>query len=87
MSQLNELQVGERATVTGYTSNGMGYRRKLQALGLRPGTRIGILRRAATGVPLALQVRGITILLHPEEAAALAVEKSPTISSLTKETP
>lgn len=78
MAQLDELQVGDHATVTGYTDSGIGYRRKLQALGLRPGARINVLRRATADVHLALLVRGLTVILHPEEAVALAVDKSPT---------
>ncbi len=75
MSSISELKVGDRATVAGYTETGKGYRRKLLAMGLTPGAEIGISRVAPMGDPVEIRVRGSSISLRKEEAAALNVEK------------
>lgn len=75
MTTLGELQIGDRARVVGFTTRGMGYRRKLLALGLTPGAEIGIVRVAPLGDPVEIRVRGTSLCLRREEAAALHVEK------------
>jgi len=72
---LGELQVGDRAKVTGFTAGGGAYRRKLLAMGLTPGVEIGIARVAPLGDPVELRVRGFALSLRKEEASALKVEK------------
>lgn len=75
MTTINELKVGDRAKVAGFTDTGRGYRRKLLTMGLTPGTEIAIARVAPMGDPVEVRVRGFSLSLRKEEAAALNVEK------------
>jgi len=75
MTTLGQLQVGERARVTGYGEAGGAYRRKLLSMGLTPGVEIGISRVAPMGDPVEIKVRGCSLSLRKEEAASLNVEK------------
>jgi ferrous iron transport protein A len=75
MTTLSELKIGDRAKVAGYTETGKGYRSKLLAMGLTPGAEIGITRVAPLGDPVEIRVRGSSLSLRKEEAAALTVEK------------
>jgi ferrous iron transport protein A len=75
MTTISELKVGDRARVAGYAETGRGYRRKLLSMGLTPGVEIGIARVAPMGDPVEIRVRGFSLSLRKEEAAALNVEK------------
>ena len=75
MTTLGELQIGDRAKVTGFAEAGAGYRRKLLSMGLTPGVEIGISRVAPMGDPIEIRVRGFSLSLRRAEAAALNVEK------------
>jgi ferrous iron transport protein A len=75
MTTISELKVGDRAKVAGYTETGRGYRRKLLTMGLTPGAEISITRLAPMGDPVEIRVRGFSLSLRKEEAAALNVEK------------
>lgn len=75
MTTISELKVGERARVAGFTETGRGYRRKLLTMGLTPGAEIAIARMAPMGDPVEIRVRGFSLSLRKEEAAALNVEK------------
>ena len=74
MATLGELQVGQRARVTGFTDTGRGYRRKLLTMGLTPGAELSVTRVAPMGDPVEIQVRGFSLSLRKEEAAAMNVE-------------
>lgn len=75
MTTIGDLRVGERARVAGYAETGRGYRRKLLALGLTPGTEFSVVRVAPLGDPVEIHVRGSSLSLRKEEAAVLKVEK------------
>jgi ferrous iron transport protein A len=75
MTTISELKVGDRAKVAGFTETGRGYRRKLLTMGLTPGAEISITRLAPMGDPVEIRVRGFSLSLRKEEAAALNVEK------------
>lgn len=75
MTTISELKVGDRAKVAGFTETGRGYRRKLLTMGLTPGAEIAIARLAPMGDPVEIRVRGFSLSLRKEEAAALNVEK------------
>lgn len=75
MTTISELKVGDRAKVAGFTETGRGYRRKLLTMGLTPGAEISITRLAPMGDPVEIRVRGFSLSLRKEEAAALKVEK------------
>ncbi len=75
MATISELKVGDRAKVAGFTETGRGYRRKLLTMGLTPGAEIAVARIAPMGDPVEIRVRGFSLSLRKEEAAALNVEK------------
>lgn len=75
MTTLGELHIGDRARVAGFSQSGGGYRSKLLSLGLTPGAVIDIVRVAPMGDPVEIRVRGSSLSLRREEAAALNVEK------------
>lgn len=75
MTTISDLKVGDRAKVAGFTDTGRGYRRKLLTMGLTPGAEISITRLAPMGDPVEIRVRGFSLSLRKEEAAALNVEK------------
>jgi ferrous iron transport protein A len=71
---LKDMHVGETGLVAGYADTGRGYRRKLLAMGLTPGTELRVTRVAPMGDPVEIQVRGFRLSLRKDEAAALQVE-------------
>lgn len=75
MTTISTLKVGDRARVAGFSATGSGYRRKLLSMGLTPGAEISITRLAPLGDPVEIRVRGFSLSLRREEAAALNVEK------------
>ncbi|QLQ32608.1 MAG: ferrous iron transport protein A [Candidatus Thiothrix singaporensis] len=74
---LKELQVGDRARINGFLEGGGAYRRKLLAMGLTPGAEIHVTRVAPMGDPVEIRVRGFSLSVRKDEAAALSVEKLP----------
>ena len=75
MTTIGTLKVGDRARVAGFAETGRGYRRKLLSMGLTPGVEVAIARVAPLGDPVEVRVRGFSLSLRREEAAALNVEK------------
>ena len=72
---LRELMVGETGRVVGYDKSSRGYRQKLLAMGLTPGTDFTVTRLAPLGDPVEIRVRGFALSLRQGEASALLVEK------------
>ncbi len=75
-STLGEMKVGERAQVSGYTKGVKGYRHKLLAMGLTPGTHFRVTRVAPMGDPVEIELRGFSLSLRKDEASALQVKQS-----------
>jgi len=74
---LAELQPGQQARVCGYRDDdgdGGAYREQLLRLGLIPGTRLEVLRRAAFGRLIEIRFRGYSLALRPAEAHCLVLE-------------
>jgi ferrous iron transport protein A len=65
----------DRGRVTGFAPGERGYRQKLLAMGLTPGTEFQIVRIAPLGDPIEMQVRGFSLSLRRLEAKSLYVEK------------
>ena len=74
MVALETLNIGDRARITGFAVTGSGYRRKLHALGFRPGVEISLLRLATQHLPHTVRMNGAVLNLRREEAAALMLE-------------
>jgi len=72
---LSDLSVGEHGRVTGIEKAEKGYRQKLLAMGLTPGTEFNVTRYAPMGDPVEIQVRGFALSLRQGEASALKVER------------
>ena len=69
--RLSDLQLGERARVSGYDTSSAGYRSKLLAMGLTRGVEVRLCRRAPLGDPVEIEVRGFRLTLRKDEAAVL----------------
>lgn len=72
---LKELQVGERARISGFLEKGGAYRSKLLSMGLTPGAEISVTRVAPMGDPIEIKVRGFALSVRKDEAMMLSVEK------------
>lgn len=71
---LSDLEPGDRARVAGY-ARPSPYGQGLLRLGLIPGTRFEVKRRAPLGDPIEIGFRGFSLTLRPEEADCLLLEK------------
>ena len=77
MSQnLKDLAVGDTGRVVGFGEGSKAYRRKLLSMGLTPGVEFSVTRYAPMGDPVEIRVRGFSLSLRKDEAAALRVERS-----------
>ena len=74
---MHNLRPGDRARVAGLVSGDRGYRQRLLAMGLTPGTVFSVRRRAPLGDPIEIVVRNFTLTLRKAEAAILKVERLP----------
>jgi len=73
--RLGEMNPGDQGRVQGYEEGGRGYRRKLLSMGLTPGVEFQVVRVAPLGDPVEVRVRGASVSLRKDEAAALQVER------------
>ena len=75
---LKDLKIGAKGIVTQYQKSTdkhqKGYRRKLLAMGLTPGTEFKVTRVAPLGDPVEIAVRGFKLSLRKDEAGALGVK-------------
>ncbi len=71
---LSDLRPGDAARVAGYSGQST-YAQGLLRLGLIPGTRFEVQRRAPLGDPIEIRFRGFSLTLRPEEADCLLLEK------------
>lgn len=60
---LNHISVGQRATVSALTAQG-AMRRRLNDIGLIPGTQVECLGRSPSGDPSAYLIRGAVIAIR-----------------------
>lgn len=72
--KVSDLKVGQKARIRSYASGSAGYRKRLIALGLIPGTEFTVLRMAPLGDPIEILVRGFALSLRKLEANILAIE-------------
>lgn len=71
---LKEMAVGDTGQVVGFAEGGKAYRKKLLSMGLTPGVEFSVTRYAPMGDPVEIRVRGFSLSLRRDEAAALLVE-------------
>jgi ferrous iron transport protein A len=72
---LKEMSPGDRGRVQGFEAGGRAYRRKLLSMGLTPGAELQVVRVAPMGDPVEVRVRGTSLTLRKDEAAALQMER------------
>ena len=72
---LRDMRVGDLARVAGFDAGGRGYRKKLLAMGLTPGTEFSVTRVAPLGDPVEINVRGYAMTLRKDEARMLSVKR------------
>ena len=72
---LEDLAVGDTGRVIGFGQGSKAYRRKLLSMGLTPGVEFQVTRYAPMGDPVEIRVRGFSLTLRKDEAAALRVER------------
>lgn len=72
--QVSELQIGHKARIQSFASGPQGYRNRLIAMGLIPGTEFTVTRMAPLGDPIEILVRGFTLSLRKHEANILQIE-------------
>jgi ferrous iron transport protein A len=70
-----ELRRGDEAEVLGFGTMDDHYRNRLLSMGLTPGTRFRVERRAPLGDPVEISLRGFRLSLRRNEAAALRVQR------------
>ncbi len=70
---LDQLEPGQRGVILRLDGD-TGAVRRLMELGLVPGTRVEVLRRAPLGDPIELRLRQIHLSLRRSEAAFIHVE-------------
>jgi ferrous iron transport protein A len=73
--QLGDLAVGAIGRVIGYEKTARGYKSKLLAMGLTPGTEFTVIRQAPLGDPVEILLRGFKLSLRKDEAKTLFVEE------------
>lgn len=71
----NQLRRGDEAEVLGYGAMDDHYRNRLLSMGLTPGTRFRVERRAPLGDPVEISLRGFRLSLRRDEAAGLRVQR------------
>ena len=71
---LDQLDRGGCGRVTSLASEG-AFRRRMQDIGLIPGTRVTCLFRAPSGDPAAYEIRGAVIALRREDAGKVFLQR------------
>ncbi len=70
MRALNELNIGEEATVANMRCKS----RRLRDLGLVEGTKVKCVLRSPLGDPAAYKIRGAVVAIRREDASQITVE-------------
>ena len=73
---LDQVAVNKKARVT-RVQGGWGIRNRLSQLGIHPGDVITIIRHAALGGPILIEVHGFQVALGKGVAARILVEEGP----------
>jgi ferrous iron transport protein A len=75
MIDWNDLTVGDKARIIGYTEETSVYRKKMLSMGLLPGTEFVLKRIAPLGDPIEIEIRGFALILRKKEAGILKLER------------
>lgn len=69
--RIKDLNIGDKAVVTGYEKGNSDYRRKLLSMGLTRGVEFTLSKVAPMGDPVELEVRDFSLSLRKAEADVL----------------
>ncbi|HAA32047.1 MAG TPA: ferrous iron transport protein A [Cyanobacteria bacterium UBA8553] len=72
---LCNLPVGCRGRIVGYEQVTGGYKGRLLAMGLTPGTEFTVIRHGTLGDPIEIEVQGCKLILQKHEADVLCIEE------------
>lgn len=72
---LCNLPVGCRGRIVGYEQVTAGYKGRLLAMGLTPGTEFTVISHGSVGDPIAIEVQGCKLILQKHEADVLCIEE------------
>lgn len=72
---IRNLTVGSKGRIVGYEKTTGGYKGRLLAMGLTPGTEFTVIRHAPLGDPIEIKVRGFNLSLRRHEADVLCIEE------------
>lgn len=70
---LNQLQIGKKATVVSVKGGG-ALSRRIFDMGITPGVKVYLRKKAPLGDPLELTVRGYELSLRAEEAKTIEIK-------------
>lgn len=71
--RLQDMQIGQKATITGYQQGAPTYRARLLAFGLTRGIEVEIVNQAPLGDPVEIRLRGFNLSLRKSEADCLVL--------------
>lgn len=71
---LDQLSLNQTALITKLNTTDLRYRNKLLAMGITPGCKVNIVRKAPLGDPIQITIRGFQLCLRKTEAAGIQVE-------------
>ncbi|HSW68998.1 MAG TPA: FeoA family protein [Gammaproteobacteria bacterium] len=72
---ITQMKTGDRGRILRIQSGEPGYRQRLIAMGLLPGTSFIVTRIAPLGDPIEITVRGFSLSLRKHEARILHIEQ------------
>ncbi|MEZ8103746.1 MULTISPECIES: FeoA family protein [Vibrio] len=73
--KLSQLREGDCASILSFSEISNDVRKKLMVMGLLPNTLVKVVRRAPMGDPLQVEVRGVSLAIRENIAAAILVEQ------------
>jgi len=71
---IRDLQIGQRARITGYVTSDRDYRHKLLRMGMVKQAEFKLVRVAPLGDPVVIELRGSNLTLRKTEANAIEIE-------------
>jgi ferrous iron transport protein A len=75
-TNLSTLSAGDSGKITGFDISKKAYRKRLLAMGLTRGTEFQVTRFAPLGDPIEIKLRGFSLTLRKDEAAAILTDVS-----------
>ena len=75
MTKIADLKPGEKAKILHFIKGQAGYRQRLLAMGLTPGSEFTVIRKAPLGDPIQIQIRNAHLTLRKTEVDLLEVER------------